>query len=250
MTPLHCMKWLSVKLADHLTRIREDRQSSEYEKAKAKEGKCGSTSAMPATTTGPDDDWPKKKKTKKKPPDVKAPPATMPDDKKGKGNASDYPWPAGKTEGELQTLFAAFIKGKGRGKGKDGKSKTDKSGKRGKSRDATPKDSPRAGKGGDGKEGKAKEPCFYWVKFGNCSKEKNCGFDHAATLKGSNPDAVFPNKGYSAAVAADPGSSWIQAMLGGGTPPSLNAGTMNAAAVAFSPVTPTLAAPFLAPLRE
>ena len=126
MTPLHCMKWLSVKLADHLTRIREDRQSSEYEKAKAKEGKGGSTSAVPATTTGPDDDLPKKKKTNKKPPDVKAPPATMPDDKKGKGNASDYPWPAGKTEGELQTLFAAFIKGKGRGKGKDGKGKTAK----------------------------------------------------------------------------------------------------------------------------
>jgi hypothetical protein len=70
------------------------------------------------------------------------------------------------------------------------------------------------GKGkGKSKDKDDKEPCFYWIKYGNCSRGPTCGFNHAEARKASHPKATFPEAKASAAVLADPCSSWVQAMF-------------------------------------
>ena len=117
-------------------------------------------------------------------------------------------------------MFAAFRKGS-KGKNK-GKGKEFKGGKGKKGRDLTPtpsaKGSDKGGKSkdkgkGTGKGKERNEPCFYWIKYGNCSRGASCGFNHEMALKASNPNAVFPEAKASAAVMADPGSSWVAAMF-------------------------------------
>jgi hypothetical protein len=121
-------------------------------------------------------------------------------------------------EAKLQTMFAAFLKGKGK-KGKGGKDgKGGKGGKKGRDPTPTPsaKGSDKGGKSKDKGKGKGKdrnEPCLHWIKYSNCSRGASCGFNREMALKASNPHAVFPEAKASAAVLADPGSSWVQAMF-------------------------------------
>ena len=223
--------WLCKQLDNFLQRIKFEKMTTEYEKGKAMEGKAtgSGVTATPAAT-----EVQHYQKGNKQPPNLRqatpqpnaqqrepSKPPTRPNTPRA---TEQQPWNFG--EGiDLQAAFAAFLKGKGKGKfgkGKDHQKGKDKGGgKKGDKGKRTPTDSPNARViKGKGKGGKGKEPCYYWVRFGNCSRGNDCGFDHAAELQKSNPDAQFPTKGYNAAVAANPGSAWIEAMLTGNRPPS------------------------------
>jgi hypothetical protein len=118
----------------------------------------------------------------------------------------------------LNSIFAAFLKGsKGKTKGKGMEAKGGK-GKKGRDPTPTPsaKGSDKGGKSRNKGKGIGKdrnESCFYWIKYGNCSRGASCGFNHEMALKASNPNAVFPEAKASAAVLADPGSSWVAALF-------------------------------------